>query len=82
MNNKGHLIGVVTRRTPENGFAVRMDVAVDKLNEWSVPMQLELAKASKKWWFIGGATAALAGGAVAYLTRGKTAEFPGPPGRP
>jgi len=83
LNRKGHLIGVVTRRTPESGFAVKMDVILDKLNEWNIPVQLEPFRPSKKWWYIGGvATALVAGGTVALLSRSKTAEFPGPPGRP
>ena len=70
LDGKMNLIGIVTHRTAESASAVTIDIALDKLNEWNVPIQLEKAKASKKWWYIGGGAAALLGGALAILGSG------------
>lgn len=88
LDNNLNLLGVVTRRSAETGYAVRISVALDKLSEWHVPVQLRAAGGGRKWLYVGGGAALLAGGALAIFSGGSRSpagpadKFTPPPGRP
>lgn len=65
LNSKKFLIGIVTQKTPESGSAIRIDVAMDKLVEWNIPVHFKLGKSRKLWPYLVGGTALITGAIAA-----------------
>jgi S1-C subfamily serine protease len=73
LNKDFELIGMVTKKLAQYGYALEINHAIEILRNWTVPVDLQPRPLDeggrKKWWWIGGGVTVVGGTVLYFLTR-------------